>query len=471
MQVKENKKMVSEKKFINNLELGVSRFQDLDVKRVVSIGHNDGDGLTSSALICKTMEYLGIKPVQIIFDRSQKWEEFIGNIIHDYPRVEIIFISDLGAEERQLCDIITKFKDKFLFLLDHHKISSREQVDSYPGNAFSFNPTRFGFDGLKEIAGSTLNFMFCKRLSSRVEKLAWLPVVGMAGDVLDNPKDYRSFNLDVLEFCLSEEQGTKKEGASLSGGMALDTIKATMAHSILPFLKQVGASERAALEILENAGIDGESNVLDLDSSDIGTLEDLLKENIYGDIISIKDRDGLLQFPFEFNFLISIIGDFDPHQALAILNLKKEKREHLEHYMDFLNSLTGNLAKISGKSSMEGAYYKFFQINNAKSNQLVSDIASFTSVNRLLDASKILIISQAKMKNQDVKLSLRCTPEFVKEHHAGIGTIIEELTNKFGGRGGGHDLAGGWNLPVEKFELLLKHHEGINEAIKEVIEK
>jgi nanoRNase/pAp phosphatase (c-di-AMP/oligoRNAs hydrolase) len=89
-------------------------------------------------------------------------------------------------------------------------------------------------------------------------------------------------------------------------------------------------------------------------------------------------------------------------------------------------------------------------MGESDTRQVVSDVASFTSVNNLLGNEKMLVIA-VKEHGERYKLSFRCSPDFVKARGIGMGTAIERLAKKFGGRGGGHDLAGGWNLPAADY--------------------
>ena len=247
--------MADIKGFLKELEFGVAAFQDLRPKRVLSISHNDGDGLTASALICKTMDFLKIPRVQVIFERSMSWDDYFKLLMQRFGNIDTIFLSDLGAEEKQISGIFNEATGIEVFILDHHKVSKKEHLDEYPGNFHSMNPTRFGLDGLKEIAGSTLTYLFCEELSQRVKKLSWLPVVGMAGDVLDNPKDYRSYNQSVLNVALEEGVVKFNDGLALLGGMHEKRLADSLAHSILPFIPEIKGDPLVATRILEKMGL------------------------------------------------------------------------------------------------------------------------------------------------------------------------------------------------------------------------
>ncbi|MBN2150043.1 MAG: DHH family phosphoesterase, partial [Candidatus Lokiarchaeota archaeon] len=303
--------MADEKKFLANLEFGVAAFQDLAGKHVLSVSHNDGDGLTSSALVCRAMAFLKVPCVQRIFDRSEPWDAYFAKQLASAKAINTVVITDLGSDEKQLCTFFEKNPGIDLFLLDHHKISDSERVDEYPGNVHSMNPTRFGLDGLREIAGSTAAYLFCERLTHRVRKLSWLPVVGMAGDVLKTADKYTSFNKRVLETAVEEGAAELHEGVALLGGMAEPTLQESVIRSILPFVTAAAGDEGLAGAEIARAGFDPSENILSLGPGDAKRLSGALGGPVHGTTVLLANRDGLLRHSFEFNFLASIMGDED----------------------------------------------------------------------------------------------------------------------------------------------------------------
>nr|MDO8112788.1 DHHA1 domain-containing protein [Candidatus Sigynarchaeota archaeon] len=456
--------MVDTTNFFTELEFGIAAFQDLKPKHVLSVSHNDGDGLTASALICKTMDFLRVERVQKIFERSESWENFFDSMMGKYKGIDAVFLTDLGAEEKQLCATFQKRKGVHLFILDHHKISSSEQVDAYPENVHSMNPTRFGLDGLRDIAGSTLTYLFCEKLSPRVRKLSWLPVVGMAGDILKSADKYVSCNKQVLDIALEEGVVSLHDGVAFLGGMAENKLQDTLSFSLLPFLKEIGGSHNKARELLTRAGIDPGKNVIALGNDDIEDVVKVVGEAIRGQTVLIAGKEGLLRHSFEYNFLVSIVGDKRHEDALRLLDLKKPQAVFVKEYTTYMQQLVTYLGRINSKISIEGSSYKFFELGPDATKQLVSDIASFTSVNNLLTREKLLVIA-AKESGKEYKLSFRCTPEFVKAKKIGMGILIEKCSKKYGGRGGGHDLAGGWTMPVESYQEFKKNLKDIDAFI------
>jgi single-stranded-DNA-specific exonuclease len=459
--------------FFKNLDLGVAAFQDLNPARVVSVSHNDGDGITASALICKTMDFMKIARVQLIFERSETWASYFTSILEKFRGIDCVFITDLGAEEKQLCDFFGDRSDIQLFILDHHKISESEHVEEYPDNVHSMNPTRFGLDGLRDIAGSTLTYLFCERLTPRVKKLSWLPAVGMAGDVLKTADKYASINKDVLDIAIDEGTIQLHDGIAMLGGMAEQELASSLTLSLLPFLQDIGGNQDIAIDLLSRVGIAPSKNILALNDEERDGLVNLFGDRIAGKTAMIPGREGILCHTFEFNFLIGIVGDTDAQGALELLDKKKPSKEIIAIFHDYLHKLVTFLGKITGQDATsketagfyEGDTYKFFELGDDATKQLVSDLASFTSVNYLLSGEKLLVIA-AKESDEKYKLSFRCSPEFVSARHIGMGTTIEQITKIQGGRGGGHDLAAGWTVPAENYKQFCENLQIIDKIIK-----
>nr|MDO8085815.1 DHHA1 domain-containing protein [Candidatus Sigynarchaeum springense]MDO8118806.1 DHHA1 domain-containing protein [Candidatus Sigynarchaeota archaeon] len=443
--------MGEDKRFLANLEFGIAAFQDLTDKHVLSVSHNDGDGLTSSALVCKAMAFLKVPCVQRVFDRSEAWESYFAKQLASNNAINTVIITDLGSDEKQLCSFFEKHPDIDLFLLDHHKIPESERVDTYPGNFHSMNPTRFGLDGLREIAGSTLTYLFCERLTPRVRKLAWLPVIGMAGDILKTADKYTSYNKQVLDIAVEEGTAELHDGVALLGGMAEPTLQESVITSILPFVAVAAGDKKRASAAITRAGLDPSGNILSFGPHNAEKLSDVFNSHVSGKTVLLAGKNGLLRHSFEFNFLASIIGDENAAGALALLDKKGPSPAERRVYADYIAKLVSYMGQITTRDGFDREHFKFFEMGASDTRQVVSDVASFTSVNNLLGTEKMLVIA-AKEKEERYKLSFRCSPEFVKARGIGMGTVIERLAKQFGGRGGGHDLAGGWNLPANDYK-------------------
>ena len=125
--------------------------------------------------------------------------------------------------------------------------------------------------------------------------------------------------------------------------------------------------------------------------------------------------------------------------------------------MEYINNLTQHMKKVS-KEIPRYETEKAVFIDAGKgvipaSNW--SDTASFSMVNELINPQKMLFMGGLERKTQMIKLSIRCSREFVQNHNGnGVNKVINMIKEEFGGNGGGHKLAGGIRLSKPSFNRL-----------------
>ncbi|MFX0137685.1 MAG: DHH family phosphoesterase, partial [Candidatus Hodarchaeota archaeon] len=132
------------------------------------ISHLDADGLTSSAIISKTL--------------TRENKEFNLSIIRQLDEDTIKELSlenyncflfvDLGSG---FLDLINKhLNDRKVFILDHHV---PENVET---SFVHVNPHLIGFDS-DSISGAGLAYLFAKELNKNNKDLAYISIIGSAG--------------------------------------------------------------------------------------------------------------------------------------------------------------------------------------------------------------------------------------------------------------------------------------------------
>jgi len=163
-----------------------------------------------------------------------------------------------------------------------------------------------------------------------------------------------------------------------------------------------------------------------------------------------------LKFAFEHAILLNILSFKNISAAISIIQQKSVTRYAKEIYYDYISALTKNLKLLANElPRYETENTIFIDAGNGKippSNW--SDTASFTSVNDLLEPSKMLFLGGLEKKTQMVKLSIRCSRKYLKNDNKGVNQVISTIKQKLGGTGGGHKLAGGIRLSIPSFRML-----------------
>ncbi|MCF2138573.1 MAG: DHHA1 domain-containing protein [Candidatus Lokiarchaeota archaeon] len=423
--------------------------------------HSDADGICSGLIIEKLLSKLRKPFKSTCINLTHPWEIYLSqiNLISD-EKTAVIF-SDLCPSGELLYQYAIKFQKADFYILDHHRFAWPQKITP-PKNVYNANPTLFGLHGLKEIVGSALNYLFSVAVDESMSKYAWIATIGIAGDTLAHIDDYQSYNRIVIERALDLEQVQIKKGICLYGGQHL-RLDSAMAFSIFPYLPAVEGSRKKAKQILQNLSIDPSKKVEDCSEQDVEILAGNFSDiKIIGDFLIYPTKKGILHHSFEHAQLLSILGHEHPESARLMVGKPQITQGAKQEYNNYIGSLVHNLTAFVQIPKIITNYAIFVDLTNQVPINQWSDTGSFASVNHIYDSSKMLFIG-GLTDTGEYKLSVRCTPEFMKQHdNKGAVHVIRKITQKLGGNGGGHGLAGGMRLPSTLFEKL---HDEIDKII------
>ncbi|MFX1287565.1 MAG: DHH family phosphoesterase [Promethearchaeota archaeon] len=447
-------------RFLDNLNSAVDSFKDYShslYNSIIAISHNDADGISSLQIIQNLLHKMVLNYDYFIYNRSVSWANYLSGILpRTHNNKTALIFTDVGSNLAELVPIIKERKEHF-YILDHHEVDSDLVIDELPENLFFVNPTVYGFDGLDHVSGATLAYMFAKKINISIIKQGWLAVIGIAGDSLKSMEKLQSFNKEIYQEICDEELVIDQEGLILFGTMH-DSIKNSLKYSILPFLTGFGGEEDHKIKtFLNNIGVNPNKKVVDLDRIEIQKI--LENTNIkIGHFALLPQKQGLLKFAFEHAILLNILSFKNISAAISIMQQKSITRYAKEIYYEYISNLTKNLKLLANElPRYETKKSIFIDAGNGKippSNW--SDTASFTSVNELVEPSKMLFLGGLEKKTQMIKLSIRCSRKYLENDKMGVNQVINTIKQKLGGTGGGHKLAGGIRLSIPSFKLLMK---------------
>ncbi len=445
-------------KFLGDLNNAVDNFIDKSFSRVIAISHNDADGISSLHLIQNLLYKLHLNYDYFIYNRSLSWENYLNGILSKRQTDKTSFIlTDVGSNLNELIPIIKEREESF-FILDHHEVEESVKDKEIPENLFFVNPTIYGYDGLEHIAGSTLTYMFAKQIKPSIIKQGWLTAIGIAGDSLKSMDKLKSFNREVYEELIDEELIEDKKGLILFGNMH-ESIKNGLKFSILPFINGFsGESDQKITSFLNSLEINPSTKTVDLNDSDIQKIQQKVNIDSYGHYAILPDKQGMIRFVFEHALLLNILCFKNISAALSLIQIKKVTRYAKNLYSEYIDHLTSNLKTISTKiPRYETEKAIFMEVNSHIPPSNWSDTASFSAVNELFDPEKILFLGGSEKKSGTIKLSIRCSRNYLnKNKDNGVNKIISRIKNELGGVGGGHKLAGGIRLSKPSYNILKK---------------
>ncbi len=444
-------------KFLADLDKAVGEFIDGKYEKNIVISHNDADGISCLHIIQNLLFKLNSEQDYFIYNRSVSWAEYLKGILSKVQtektsKIALIF-TDIGSNLEELIPIISNRSEHF-FILDHHELDHDINQFKIPENLHFVNPTIRGFDGLDHVAGATLAYMFAKRIKPAVSNQGWLTIIGIAGDTLRSTDKLESLNKEIYQELLDEKLFEDKQGLVIYGNMH-ESVKEALKFSILPFLKGIsGESDQTIKNFLKQFQINPSKKFIDLDQNEIENLQQKLPLNCVGHYAMLPDKQGLLQHAFEHALLLNILCFKNINVAISMIQRKSVSHYAKGIYYEYISDLVKNLKTLINLPRQETTKAIFIEAKNIPPSNW-SDTASFCTVNALLDPNKILILGGEEKKNQMIKLSIRCSRDFV-ENNKGIGVnkIIAKIKEDLGGMGGGHKLAAGLRLSIPSFNRL-----------------
>jgi single-stranded DNA-specific DHH superfamily exonuclease len=445
---------VQQDQFEAKLDRIVGHFIDIkkSIDHALLISHTDADGYAASAILKYMLEREGIKYSTRYYNRKAPWSQYLDSLIPQFDHVEnlAVFFSDIGSEVNELGKYFQKEK-AYVWIMDHHEMNPVHD-NKLPADFHYVNPTSYGFDGLKEIAGATLVYLFAKQVSFKNINTAWMGLIGITNDTLMNIADYKSYNLRVLEDAIEEEQINLHNGLMVYGATH-ETIKNALAYSVFPFIKEIGGKPKKAQEILDKLQISPSKHVINLEQDEINQINNRFPEELIGQYIEFPKKKGILRFAFEHGLLISQSAFKTPHQAEKLIESTSTPAKSTEIYRNYIRNLTKNLGLFVSTPKEITANTILVDAGRRLSPNYWSDVASYASVNNMYDPKKILILGGQNANL--IKLSIRCTGEYPALYEGkGVDFLIDLLKKSYGGSGGGHKLAGGYKIAPNRFKKL-----------------
>ena len=201
-------------------------------QKIHLVSHFDTDGITSAAILSKTLERLDKQfSVKILKQLGQ-------NEIDIFPEDKIILISDLGSGN---IDELSKIKNK-VFILDHHEILEQPKSE----NIHILNPHLL--NEYEELCAAELSYLFSRTISEENKELAHLAILGAVGDTMEKEVN-KSRNSIINEAKVKVKKGLLIYPSTRPLDKALE-------FSSRPFIPGVTGDSQGTYELLQEAGIE-----------------------------------------------------------------------------------------------------------------------------------------------------------------------------------------------------------------------
>lgn len=401
-------------------------------KEILVISHFDTDGITSAAIMIKTLKELDKNfSLKIVKNLDEQ-------IFTSLSANKLIIFLDLASGS---LDYIQKYSLKDVYIIDHHEI-----IQNIPKEIKIINPQ---LNNKKEIISSSgLTYLFCKELVNN-KNLIKLAVLGMVGDNLE--KNIDKINNKIL----TDGEIIKKRGILLYPSTRPLNIVLEFNSSL--YIPGVTGDSKGTLELLREAGIESNKgkfkSLIELDEKEMARLVTAImlrfpKKNhdeLIGDIFLIK-MFNKLEDARELSATINACSRMDqPETALQLcLEIQDSKKKAETIYTKYKRAILMGLEFVSKTEKIEGNGFVIINAQNQIKETIIGTIASILSHSSLYEEGTI-ITTMAYYENK-IKISARN----VGNNGRNVREVLNKVISQTGGEIGGHKFAAGGIISLEK---------------------
>jgi RecJ-like exonuclease len=430
--------------------------------------HLDADGVAAAGIIGKMLFRLDAR----FRVRITQWieEKIVGEILSDKPR--LIIFTDLGSGYIDLLN--QKLADFKMVILDHHQIVGGES-----DNFVHVNPHLHGIDGARDVSGSGVAYLVAKAVDKINADLAPIAIVGALGDMQDkyDQRTLRGLNEKIVEDATSSGLLTVEKDL-IFFGRETRPIHRTLASTTNPFIPGISGEEDKSLAFLTSLDIkprqgDRWRALRDLSEEEkkrlCSALADYLLSkglhyevsNLIGHVYILNHEEPWtpLRDAREFAVLLNATGRMDkPGLGVAVCmgdrgSALEQANKVLEDYRKTINKYLGwVMQKPERIREFENIYVVYGE--NFIDDKIIGALSSILS-GGLPNPEKPLI-AYANVEGEGLaKISAR-TMDTVINKGVNLSQVMQVAAEKFRGKGGGHNVAAGAQVPIEDVDAFIK---------------
>lgn len=430
--------------------------------------HLDADGLAAAGIIGKALFRLDarfrIRITQWINDKA------IEEILSEKP--QLIVFTDLGSGYIDLLN--EKLSDFKIVILDHHQVSGEKTA-----NIVHVNPHLHEIDGARDISGSGVTYFAAKAMDKANIDAAPIAVVGALGDMQDkyDQRMLGGLNEKIVEDAKSTGLLTVEKDL-IFFGRETRPIHRILASTTNPFIPGISGEEDKSLAFLVSLDIkpkhgDKWRALRDLSEEEkkrlCSALADYLLSkglhyevsNLIGHVYILNREEPWtpLRDAREFSVLLNGTGRMDkPSLGVAVCmgdrgsaleeanNVLREYRRTLGKYLGWVMEKPERMEELENIYVVHGEDFL--------EDKIVGAISSILS-SSLPNPEKPLIMYANVKEEETAKFSAR-TVDMVTHKGVNLGQAMQVAAEKFLGKGGGHNIAAGAQVPIKNIKPFIK---------------
>lgn len=412
--------------------------------RIRVVSHYDADGISSAAIICKILYREGFDfHASIMRNPFNKGLERLSK-----EQNELIIFCDMGSGQ---IETIENMSCKSI-IIDHHQFLKEKTTE----NVLQINANLCGMNGNYEACGATLTYFLAKTLNPKNTDLVHLAMVGATGD-----KQYiggfSGLNKTVLEEALKNNFLKENIGIKLYG----ETLQDSLYYSIDPYYAGLSGNNEEIIELFKKMKFNKDSKIEDLDEAQKKKLNSYLilkllkigcEKNILDTVIRTRYYSDKLGCELErFADLLDSCGK-GGNRGLGLslcMGDKQALEEAIKFEKEYKQRILDELLVLEKEGFKEKKSFRYFHSRDSSLGGVISGIA----INYMLDRQKPLF--SISKNDSEIHVSCRAN-QYLVSKGLDLGIAMKEAANKLNGYGGGHKIASGATISLEKESEFLE---------------
>ena len=442
------------------------------------VSHLDADGLAAAGVIGTALARLDAK----FCIRIERWID--EKVVKDATANEsaLVTLCDMGSGEVSLLN--AQLKNRRLVILDHHQPVGESDPDF-----LHVNPHVFGIDGSKDLSSAGIAYFVAKAMDKANMDLAAIAIVGALGDMQDKYERRGLGGPNALILKDAEANGCLKTEIDLMFfGRETRPIHKALACTTTPFIAGLSGEEDRSLALLASLGITpkiGEKwrALRDLSEDEKRRLFNALTDymmsrglpsssalNLRGNVYTLAHEEPWtpMRDAREFSVLLNATGRMnrsslgiaicmgDREEALKEADsVLYEYRQTITKYLNWI--MEPNMDRIEELSSIY-----VVRGGDVIDDKIIGTISSILSTNLAKPEKPIIACSTVQSENL-AKVSARAIDAVVQKG-LNLGEILRVAAEKYSGKGGGHNIAAGAQVPLGALDSFISM---VNDLVSE----
>ncbi|MDR1992130.1 MAG: DHH family phosphoesterase [Nitrososphaerota archaeon] len=458
-------------KFLSQAQEAANVIKDIAQKDgfISCFSHLDADGIAAAGIVGKMLQRIDAR----FRIRVMQWvdDKIIAEVTAGKP--QLVIMSDFGSGYIDLLN--EKIPNNKIIILDHHQIAGSNSNSNF----IMLNPHNYGIDGATDVSGSGVAYFAAKAVDSVNIDLAPIALVGALGDMQDK---YEQRSLRCLNEIIVNDAVTsgllKVEKDLTFFGRETRPIHRMLASTTNPFIPGLSGQESDALNFITSLGFpikqgDKLRALCDLTPQERKILcsaiaDYLLSKGLHTDVdkligyiyvLTKEEPNTALRDGREFSVLLNSTGRMDrPSLGIAICmgdrktaleesdKILEEYRKNINKYINWVQEKPERLQELQNIYVIHGENAINEKIIGTVSSILVSTLAK--NLKPLLAFANIDAEKVAKFSGRTTEAALL--------KGVNLGDVMRLASEAHGGKGGGHNIAAGAQVPLDKIEAFLK---------------